>query len=91
VKNKIPSLGKGVNQMPHLEGWAIIWSQRGRGHVLTADSVTGHPDMRDGSPITETSTLEDINLVQGYALTANTNYSLGTPRESLVATAVRAI
>ncbi len=77
--------------MPLLEGWAIIWSQHGRGYVLTADSVIGHPDMEDGTRMVESSTLEDIDIVHGFALTANTNYSLGTPRESLVATAVRAI
>ena len=67
--------------MPLLEGWAIIWSQHGRGYVLTADSVIGHPDVEDGSRLVETSTLEDVNFVQGFALTANTNYSLGKARE----------
>ncbi len=42
--------------MPHVEGWAIIESKRGHGYVLTADSVTGHEVLEDGSPITETST-----------------------------------
>ena len=70
--------------MPLLEGWAIIWSQHGRGYVLTADSVIGHPDVEDGSRLVETSTLEDVNFVQGFALTANTNYSLGKAREKVV-------
>ena len=67
--------------MPRLEGWSIIWSQHGRGYVLTADSVWGHPDVEDGARLVETSTLEDINFVQGFALTANTNYSLGKASE----------
>ena len=67
--------------MPHVEGWAIIESKRGHGYVLTADSVTGHEVLEDGSPITETSTLEDLHFLLRYALTANTNYTLGEPRD----------
>jgi len=77
--------------MPLLEGWAIIWSQHGRGYVLTADSVIGHPDIEDGARMVESSTLEDIDIVHGFALTANTNYSLGIPRESLAAAAAKAV